>query len=146
MLALMFSVPRAYERIIPVDPSAALFIYDSEPENVGELLVECLNHHNEFGVWWDLTGADYLKAHEDLGGAWSPSYYIITGRLGWHVTWATIIPLKTETFVAYETFGAENSLNEALFRVELPTRIIGSLKRCGVAFDGVYPDELPFNG
>lgn len=143
-LVLVLAVPRAYERFLPVDNSALLDIIAIEPEKVGQSVVECLNQHNHNGVWWDLSSADYLRAHEDLGGSWSPSHYVISGRLGWHVTWAAIIPLETEIPIAYETFGAENNMDGALFRTELPIRIVGSLKRCGVVFGGVFPDALLF--
>ncbi len=132
-----------YERLLPVDKTVAISLSANATENVGKSVVDCLNHYNQLGVWWDLNSADHLKAHEDLGGPWSSSYYVISGRLGWHVTWAAIIPLEAEAPTAYETFGAENSMDGALFRRELPIRIVGSLKRCGVTFGGVYPKPLP---
>lgn len=101
--------------------------------------MECLNRHYHLGVWWDLLPAEFLKAHRDVRGSWSFSHYVITGSLGLHVTWAVIVPLDSELPTAYETFGAESSLDSVCGRTELPTRIVGTLKRCGVRFGGVFP-------
>ena len=144
-LALVLALPRAYEHLLPINNSAALALAAVEPKNVGKSVVECLNKHNRLGVWWDLLPASSLKAHEDLGDSWNSAHYVITGRLGWHVTWAAIIPIKAELPKAYETFGAENNTGGAFGRREMPTRILGTLKRCGVQFGGVYPDTLPFD-
>lgn len=150
VLALVLALPRAYESFLPFNNSAALDLGGEKPEDVGKFVVECLNSHNRLGVWWDFLPADFLKAHEDLGGSWSSSHYVISGRLGWHVTWAAIIPLEVkiplqkQTPTAYETFGAENNIDGAFGRTQLPIRILGTLKRCGVLFGGVYPDALPF--
>jgi hypothetical protein len=144
VIVLVLALPRAYERFLPINNSAALALGAEEPENIGKTVVECLNRHNRLGVWWDFLPADFLKAHDDLGGSWSSSHYVITGRLGWHVTWAAIIPLETEPPTAFETFGAENNIDGAFGRAELPIRILGTLKRCGVLFGGIYPDALPF--
>ncbi len=143
-LALVLVAPRAYEHLLPVNNSAALALSSSKSETVGKSVVECLNQHNRSGVWWGLNSVDYLKAHENLGGSWSPSHYVIAGRLGWHVTWTTILPLTAGLPTAYETFGADNSFDGSRFRTELPIRIVGSLKQCGASFNGVYPGALPF--
>ncbi|MEM1350797.1 MAG: hypothetical protein AAGF27_00555 [Pseudomonadota bacterium] len=145
VLALVLALPRAYERLIPTNNSAALALAEEVPENIGNLVVECLNEHNHLGVWWDWLPADSLKAHQDRGGSWSSSHYVISGRSGWSVTWAAIIPLATEPLTAYETFGAKNNPDGAFHRTKLPIRVLGTLKRCGVLFGGVYPDALPID-
>lgn len=141
---LAFVMPRMSEYLLQVDNSAASALGARRPENLGRSIVSCLNQHNRFGVWWDLNSVEDLRAHQDLGGSWSNSHYVIAGRIGWHVTWAAIVPLEAEAPIAYESFGAEGNMDGAIFRTELPARIVGSLKRCGVTFGGVYPGAIPF--
>jgi hypothetical protein len=140
---IALGAPRLYERMLPVDGHATERLTEHLHGDLGVRIVYCLNQINSDGVWWHLRPAHTLIAHEDRGGSWSDSYYVITGRLGWHVTWAALVPYGAETPTAYETLGAEGDAGRSRFRLEIPIRIVGSFKRCGVSFGGIYPGELP---
>lgn len=144
MIAMLFVIRNLYERQIPTDDSAALVLNKVSASEVGGTIVDCLNRQNHSSVWWDWNSMAVLRANYGPEGAWNSSYYIINGRTGWHVTWMTLVSYETDQITAYETFGANNNQDGAMFRRAMPTRVISALKRCGVIYDGIYPDELPF--
>ena len=141
-LALALSAPRLLERQLPVDAELAASLVSIESENLGETIVNCLNRRNETGVWWDLLPADHLTAYLDANAGSHGVPIVVTGRAGWSVSWAAVVDWDNDVLTAFETFGAKGCEDGSFHRSELPIRIIGSFKRCGVAFGGVYPGEI----
>ena len=137
-IGLLLAVPHAYERTRPTNTSAASFLNQLPRTEIGPTLVECINEIN--GNRPSKYGYNSLEAHYDFGGDWSNDYYAISGRLGWHATWQALIPLGSAPVTAYDTFEAEQM--KAMFRRQIPWKIVGALKRCGAAYDGAWPAEL----
>jgi len=132
---LVLGTPHAYERLLPVHKSAASALAGKAHDEVGDLIVDCLNQRNAQN--WD------LRAYHDPGGDWSATHYFVSGRFGWSLSWAAVVPVRQGAPIAYETLGAANGFDGGRHRAALPWKIIGSLKRCGVAFGGIYPSALP---
>jgi hypothetical protein len=138
---LALFVPHAFGRVRSVDQPAAASLSERERADIGPTLVGCMNEPDSSR--FSENGYDPLTAHNDLGGDWSDDYYVISGRIGWHVTWQVLLPLDSEPITAYDTIASEPI--KALFRRDLPWKVIGSLKRCGVEFGGDWPTNLPDN-
>lgn len=82
-------------------------------------------------------GADYAHYWDHAGGV--PS---ISGRIGWHVTWAIAIDDQSERLSFYETF-AEDADFHPLFRGPLPRRVREIAEACGASYEGVLQSDDP---
>ena len=110
-------------------------------KEIGDKVVLCINRVNAKNVWWSWDDADVLIADKQ-SRVWRPAHYVITGRIGWHPSWVALLSLKDGKVIANETYGATDELDHVFTRRSLPIRLISSLKRCGVYYDGLYPGKL----
>lgn len=135
VLALMLLVPRVYERLLPVDSSAALALSASEPENVGKSVVECVVKNNGrllgINVTWLKDDTVHILPNS------TPRFIVLAGRLNWHKTWMVLLDLETEPVAAFETFdGTLRHSSSGFARRKVPFLIMRALKSCGVTWVG----------
>lgn len=70
-------------------------------------------------------------------------FVVVTGSLGWHVTWAVLFDFNTTPTQAYETYGFDASIDGAFGRRPVPAPITAALKRCGFEWQGLWALALP---
>ena len=143
VLALVAVAPRVYQLVLPVNSEASTQLSVLGEADAQKEILDCLAEQNRVRVWWDWNSAWRLKPIGRLIGETEPMLFVVAGILGHHVTWAAAVEYEASRFIAYETVGANRNTGLSMFRGKLPYRVIGSLKKCGVNYGGVYPMVMP---
>ncbi|SFR32702.1 hypothetical protein SAMN04488005_0358 [Yoonia tamlensis] len=111
-------------------------------------LVTCVNSTN--GYLDGIDGKSWEPAQAVLGIPYdyertrlAPDYYFVYGRkLGWHGTWASLLYLGTDGWMAFEA-RAEDDRLDVFAASFVPVRVVEAFAVCGVEWGGFWDDEYP---
>ena len=140
ILALLFAIPYVRQKLFVTDESAAAALSQLESSEWGARIVGCINLETAAARLWSENASVELTAYHNHGGPWDESFYVISGLVGWHVTWIAGVPLDTRPVVAYDMNGVSGG---SMWSREVPTRVIDAFVRCGVEYKGRWPGETP---
>ncbi len=85
---------------------------------------------------------DYKPYHLSRWIELNTDTYVLSGQLGWHISWGVLLDQSTNPPSAYETIKAEG-LGRAFGQSETPPAIIIALRKCGVAWQGDWLGPIP---
>lgn len=140
-VTLYFAMPYLRQRLLVTDAAAAAALNQLESGEWGPQIVDCINLETAASRLWSKSNAVELTAHHNRGGQWDESHFVISGFIGWHVTWIAAVPLHTRPVVVYDMYDAGSG---SMWSREVPTKVINALTRCGVEYMGVWTGEAPF--
>lgn len=86
---------------------------------------------------------DYKPYHLSRWSELNTDTYILSGQLGWHMSWAVLLDQSSAPPSAYETINADDGMGRAFGRSKTPPAIIIALRKCGVSWQGDWLGPLP---
>ena len=120
----------------------------ADKQNIAFDVVACVNSTNGFPETLDKTPWELEQAvlevpfdHEHV--RLEPNYYFVGGRrLGWHGTWALLLALGDDEWVAFETRSKDDQLR--VFAASfVPDKVVAALEVCSVEWGGFWTKEYP---
>jgi hypothetical protein len=139
-VSLYFAMPYLRQKLFVTDETAAAALNQLESSEWGPRIIDCINLETAVSRVWSESNAVELTAHPNRGGPWDETHFVISGFVGWHVTWVMAIPLQTKPVVGYDM---NNIGAGSMWLREVPTKVIKALGQCGVEYMGVWKGEAP---
>ncbi|MEO9514332.1 MAG: hypothetical protein ABJH45_14280 [Paracoccaceae bacterium] len=144
LVALVFSLylatPYLRQKLFVTDESAAAALNQLEDNEQGPQIIACINLETTIDRMWNDHNAVELTAHNNSRGPWGDTQIVISGLLGWHVTWIAAIPRQTKPVVVYDMIDVGGG---SMWSRKVPPKVINALARCGVEYMGVWKGEPP---
>lgn len=140
IVALLLATPYLRQKLFVTDNSAAMALSQLDSSDRGDQIVDCINLETRANRLWSKNNAAELTAYHNRGGPWDENNHLISGLIGWHVTWVVAIPLQTRPVVAYDMNGVGIG---TMWSREVPSKVVVALQRCGVKWAGLWAQKWP---